>query len=207
MSQMRQIARREDISDLILDGVDVLLGRYGYRKMTMEDLAAEVGIGKGTIYLHFPSKEEVVLSHIDRIVDRLLDRLREIREEPLPVHERLKRMLIARVMFRFDSVGHYTQSLNDLLSALRQEFLARRQRHFQKEILLFAEILEEGRTSKAFRCDDAKATAQALLWATNSLLPYSLSAKELGKRREIEAAVSRTADLLMDGLNTLRQRL
>ena len=204
---MRQIARREDITDLILDGVDTLLGRYGYRKMTMEDLAAEVGIGKGTIYLHFPSKEEVVLSHIDRIVDRLLDRLREIRQEPSPVRERLKRMLVTRVMFRFDSVGHYTQSLNDLLSALRQEFLARRQRHFQKEIMLFAEILEEGRASKEFRCDDVKATAQALLSATNSLLPYSLSAKELGRRKEIEAGASRTADLLLDGLTTSRQRI
>jgi len=206
MSQIRQIARREDITDLILDGVDTLLGRYGYRKMTMEDLAAEVGIGKGTIYLHFASKEEVVLSHIDRIVDRLLDRLREIRQQPLPARERLKRMLVLRVMFRFDSVGHYTQSLNDLLSALRPEFLTRRQRHFRKEITLFADILEEGRATRAFRCDDAKATAQALLWATNSLLPYSLSAKELGRRSDIEAAVSRTADLLLDGLTTSMER-
>lgn len=197
---MRQIARREDITDLILDGVDALLGRYGYRKMTMEDLAAEVGIGKGTIYLHFPSKEEVVLSHIDRIVDRLLHRLREIRQEPGPARERLKTMLVTRVMFRFDSVGHYTQSLNDILSALRQAFLLRRQRHFQKEVAVFAELLEEGRLSKAFRCEDVKSTAQALLWATNALLPYSLSARELGRRKEIETAASRTADLLLDGL-------
>ena len=34
----------------------------------MDDLAREVGIGKGTIYLHFRSKEELALSHIDRIV-------------------------------------------------------------------------------------------------------------------------------------------
>jgi AcrR family transcriptional regulator len=197
---MRQIAQRDDIGDLILDGVDSLLGRYGYRKMTMEDLAQEVGIGKGTVYLHFPSKEEVVLSHIDRIVDRLLERLKEIRKEPLAPRERLRRMLVDRVMYRFDSVGHYTQSLNDLLSALRQSFLARRQRHFQKETALFAEALEEGRAAGALRFDDAKATAQALLWATNSLLPYSLSARELGRRKEIESAVMRTADLLLDGL-------
>ena len=200
MGQMRQIARREDIGDLILDGVDTLLARYGYRKMTMEDLAQEVGIGKGTVYLHFPSKEELVLAHIDRIVDRLMERLRQISTERVAPRERLRRMLITRVMVRFDSVGHYTQSLNDLLSALRQSFLARRQRHFQKEVAVFAEALEEGRTAGAFRFDDAKATAQALLWATNSLLPYSLSARELGRRKEIESAAMRTADLLLDGL-------
>ena len=200
MGQMRQIARREDIGDLILDGVETLLARYGYRKMTMEDLAQEVGIGKGTVYLHFPSKEELVLAHIDRIVDRLLERLREIRREPVAPRERLRRMLVCRVMFRFDSVGHYTQSLNDLLSALRQSFLLRRQRHFQKEIAVFAEALDEGRAAGAFRFDDAKATAQALLWATNALLPYSLSVRELGRRKEIEAAAMCTADLLLDGL-------
>jgi AcrR family transcriptional regulator len=197
---MRQIARREDITDLILDGVDVLLARYGYRKMTMEDLAREVGIGKGTIYLHFPSKEEVVLSHIDRIVDRLLGRLKEIRSEDRPVRERLQAMLVTRVLFRVDSVGHYTQSLNDLLSALREPFLARRQRHFQREVAALGEILIEGRAAGEFRCDDPRATAHALVGATNSLLPYSLSAKELGKRKDIEAAVSRIADLLLDGL-------
>lgn len=197
---MRQIAQRDDITDLILNGVDSLLGRYGYRKMTMEDLAQEVGIGKGTVYLHFSSKEEVVLSHIDRLVDRLLEKLREIGRQPLAPRERLRRMLITRVMYRFDSVGHYSQSLNDLLSALRQSFLIRRQRHFQKETALFAGALEEGRAARAFRFDDAKVTAQALLWATNSLLPYSLSARELGRRKEIESAAMRTADLLLDGL-------
>ena len=45
-----------------------LLARYGYRKMTIDDVAREVGIGKGTIYLHFKSKEDVALSRIDRVI-------------------------------------------------------------------------------------------------------------------------------------------
>ena len=53
---MRRIAKRDDIHYLILDAVDVLLARYGYRKMTMDDVARQVGIGKGTIYLHFLGK-------------------------------------------------------------------------------------------------------------------------------------------------------
>ncbi len=53
--------------DAILDATDRLLTRFGYKKMTIDDLAAEVGIGKGSVYLHFESKEEIALSHIDRI--------------------------------------------------------------------------------------------------------------------------------------------
>ena len=66
---MGKIAKREDIRDLILDAVGGLLAAYGYGKMTMQDVARQVGIGKGTIYLHFPSKEELVLAHIDRIAE------------------------------------------------------------------------------------------------------------------------------------------
>ena len=100
---MRSVATREDIRDLILDATDRLLARYGYRKMTMEDLAQEVCIGKGTIYLHFPSKEDVVLSHVDRIVARLTDESRKIARGGGTPASRLRRMPVPRAMVLFDS--------------------------------------------------------------------------------------------------------
>src|SRR5829696_2141652 len=141
---MRAIATREDIRDLILDATDRLLARCGYKKMTMDDLAQEVGIGKGTIYLHFPSKEEVVLSHVDRIVERLKEELLKIARGGGTPPARLRRMLVTRVMFRFDSVQHYTESLSDLLAALRPGLLARRGRHFEEESEVLALVLREG---------------------------------------------------------------
>lgn len=200
ISHMRSIAQREDIRDLILDGVDILLGRYGFRKMTMEDLARQVGIGKGTIYLHFPSKEEVTLSHIDRIADRLLTRLSEIASGNLPVQEKLSEMLQARVLHRFDSVRHYSENLNDLLSALRRDLLARREHHFKRESRQVARVLEEGRKKRVFDHEDSEAAALAMIWSTNSLLPFSLSPRELGHRREIEERVAAIAELLIRGV-------
>ena len=197
---MRDIATREDIRDLILDATDRLLARRGYKKMTMEDLAQEVGIGKGTIYLHFPSKEEVVLSHVDRIVERLKVELRRIAAGARPPSERLREMLLARVLYRFDSVQHYTESLSDLLAALRPGLLARRRRHFEEEAEIVAEVLREGDRAGLFSFADAPQTARALLTATNALLPYSLSARELGQREDVEQAASRVVTLLLDGL-------
>ena len=195
-----KLATREELRDEILDATDRLLARYGYRKMTMDDLAQEVGIGKGTIYLHFSGKEEVVLSHIDRIVERLKERLWAIAKSDAAVAIRLRLMLFARVLYRFDSVQHYTQSLNDLLAALRPGVLARRARYFEEEAKVFAEVLNEGRDSGVFVFDDALSTAYALLAATNSLLPYSLSTTELGEREEIEEKTAAIADLLLRGL-------
>ena len=197
---MAAIAPKEVVKDAILDATDRLLARYGYRKMTVEDIASEAGIGKGTIYLHFSSKEEVVLSHVDRIVDRLKERLREIGNSDAPAAERLRQMLLTRVMFRFDSIQHYTQSLNDLLSALRPGLLARRAVYFDAEAQIFADVLVNGRQSGEFEFEDEQLTAHAMLQATNGLLPYSLSTTELGERQEVEQRASDVAALILRGL-------
>jgi len=198
---MAAIAPKEAVRESILDATDRLLARFGYRKMTVDDIALEAGIGKGTIYLHFSSKEEVVLSHVDRIVDRLKQQhLAVIARSKITAPERIRQMLLARVLFRFDSIQHYTQSLNDLLAALRPGLLARRARYFEEEAQLFAGVLADGRASGEFQIENDLATARALLEATNGLLPYSLSTTELGEREEVERRTSAIADLLLNGL-------
>ena len=199
---MRAIAVREDISDLILDAADRLLARYGYRKMTMDDIAQEVGIGKGTIYLHFKSKEEIALARVDRIVDRLNERLRGIAHSNGSAVARLRRMLLERVLFRFDSVQHYTESLSDVLAAIRPALLVRHNRHFDEEERVFAALLKEGKSDGEFVFKDIRGTARALLVATNALLPYSLSTRELGKRKDVEAQAAHIAELLIKGLKS-----
>jgi AcrR family transcriptional regulator len=130
---MQDVAIRQDIKDLILDAADGLLNQFGYKKMTMDNLAQEIGIAKGTLYLHFPSKEELVLAHIDRIVYWLLTKLQMIAHRDGSASERLREMLLIRVLFRFDNVQHYKESLSDLLANIRSSLLQRREKHFALE--------------------------------------------------------------------------
>ena len=197
---MKGSTQPREIKGALLDATDRLLSRHGYKKMTIDDLAAEVGIGKGSVYLHFSSKEDIALSHIDRIIERLKNRLAEIAARPTSCERRLKDMLIERVIFRFDSVQHYTQSLNDLLSKIRPSLLERRKRYFEEEARLFATLVKEGIDKGEFAKVNVNETARSLLLATNSLLPYSLSTQELGERREIQKRVSALAELVVHGL-------
>ena len=197
---MKDAVRAVSTRDAILDATDRLLARYGYKKMTIDDLAHEVGIGKGSVYLHFKSKEEIVLSHIDRIIERLNRRLTLIAERSGTCEERLRGMLVERVLYRFDSVQHYTQSLNDLLSYVRPKLLERRKRYFAEEASIFATVIKEGQQRGEFSGGNASDIAASFLTATNSLLPYSLSTQELGERKEIERGTRRVADLLLKGL-------
>ena len=198
--KMRDSVQPQTTRDAILDATDRLLARYGYKKMTIDDLAKEVGIGKGSVYLHFESKEEIALSHVDRIVERVKSRLFAISESKSSPENRIKKMLIERVLMRFDSVQHYSQSMNELLGQVRSRLLERRRRYFEEEAKIFARVLAEGKSAGIFRVKDAAETGRTLIDATNALLPYSLSAYELGERSEIEKKANRVADLILNGL-------
>ncbi len=197
---MRNGVQTREVREAILDAGERLLSGSGYKKMTIDDLAREVGIGKGSVYLHFTSKEEIALSHVDRIVERLMEQLTIITAKNISSETKLRQMLLTRVLFRFDSVQHYTQSLNDLLAALRPKLLARREEYFKQEAKLFAEIFNEGQAKGDFQKGNVLELAESFLLATNSLLPFSLTTQELGERHDIEEKTLRLADLLLKGI-------
>lgn len=186
--------------DAILDAAERLIGVLGYSKTTMDDVAKAAGVGKRTIYVHFPAKEEVVLCTIDRIVDRLVGRLRGHAAAPGPAAGRVRAMLLERVLFRFDSVRDYSHGLDELFASLRPAYLARRGLYFAAESEAFADVVRAGHEAGEFDAPDPEAVAESLLLATNSLLPYGLSARELGRRADVEAKAGRLADLLLFGL-------
>ena len=50
----------------LLDAAARLLARWGYRKTTIDDVAREAGVGKGTIYLHWKDKHDLFRAAIRR---------------------------------------------------------------------------------------------------------------------------------------------
>jgi AcrR family transcriptional regulator len=54
-----QPEERERRKERILDAATTLLVRWGYRKTTVDDVAREAGVGKGTIYLYWRDKNEL----------------------------------------------------------------------------------------------------------------------------------------------------
>lgn len=197
---MQVAAPRVSTRDQILDATDRIMARYGFRKMTMDDLAKEAGVSKRTIYLHFGSKEDVGLSSIGRVVEGVHERLGSISQKDAGASERLREMLIARVMGRIESIKDYYQSLDELFEVVRPSYMARRKLYFDLEAQMLASVLEDGQASGEFEFHDADATATTLMLATNAFLPYSLSVRELGQPDVIRGRLTEMVDLLLRGL-------
>ncbi len=89
----RDFRRREEE---ILEAALRLFDRDNWQEVTIEQIAQEAEIGKGTVYLHFPGKEEIYARlHLD-FGRKLLTQLRAI-DPGLPVEEQLRGVI--RVVF------------------------------------------------------------------------------------------------------------
>ena len=193
-------ARPEQVEEAILDAFDRMLARDGYRQLQMDDLAREAGVAKGVIYLHYPTKSDVLLAHVDRIAVRVIAELQRVATSPASPAEKLRQMILLRVMQRFDSVQHYPETIGDVIRELGPELLHQREKHFAAEARIFAGVLKDAQGAIAIRADEHNAFANAVIAATNALLPYNLSAAEFGKRREVVEKTERIATMLLGGL-------
>ncbi len=64
--------QRGEREALILQVAEEVLMEKGYYETSIDEIATRVGIAKGTVYLHFPSKEDLVIAIFERDMQQLL---------------------------------------------------------------------------------------------------------------------------------------
>lgn len=75
--------------DAIVSAVNRLLAEKGFDAMTVDEVAADVGIAKASLYKHFPSKEDLAAAAMVRVMNRSLAFLDSLSGDDTPI-ERLK---------------------------------------------------------------------------------------------------------------------
>jgi len=64
--------RQQLLREEILEAARALLSEKGYVAMSMDELAAQVGISKPTLYSHFATKDDIVVKTVVREMERLI---------------------------------------------------------------------------------------------------------------------------------------
>ena len=59
----------------ICDAAMRVVARKGIKNVTVQDIADEAGVAKGTIYIYFQSREEILDTAMDAAMERLLEKL------------------------------------------------------------------------------------------------------------------------------------
>jgi TetR/AcrR family transcriptional regulator, regulator of autoinduction and epiphytic fitness len=83
---MAKVSFREQVlrarEDAIVSSVNRLLAQKGFDLMTVDEVAADVGIAKASLYKHFTSKEELAAAAMVRVLEQALDLLVTLRDDP-----------------------------------------------------------------------------------------------------------------------------
>ena len=165
--------QRQERERLILRAAMELLAQRGYHDMSLEDIAARVGIAKGTIYLHFARKEDLVLALMEygmnsflRTLDEALSGEASPQEKLHAVIEQLvgsladpKRQLITAVM--------QNPEIRNRL-AERREAMGERWKEPRRRL---AEVIDQGKAEGVF--DTKLPTPLILNMLIGLLSPYS----------------------------------
>jgi TetR/AcrR family transcriptional regulator, regulator of autoinduction and epiphytic fitness len=124
--------------EAIVDAVNRLLTDKGYEQMTVDEVAAEVGIAKASLYKHFPSKEALAAAAMVRALQRAQGHLAELSLQPLPAVERLRAALRWVMQMQFEGAMPTLPAEN---SALRGVLMA--DKGYGELLMVVSEVLGE----------------------------------------------------------------
>jgi len=83
----------------ILDAARGVFSRQGYAVATVDDIANEAGIAKGTLYLYFRSKEEIYLAALLQDVASMSERARAEMEQATSLREQIGAFVRVRLEY------------------------------------------------------------------------------------------------------------
>ena len=188
--------RRED---RILDAAGELLLRFGYKRITVEDIATRAEVGKGTVYLHWKTKHELLAELLLREVAGVTGELMAgMRAHPTGVLlHRMTQASFLAIMRRPLARALYTRDLDTLgkLAASDAAGLASRR---QRSDAYFEDYLDLLRTHGLLRTDiDRQSLSYTLkavgagFFVTEQLLPPQLREMSLEDKAATLAEVIR----------------
>lgn len=114
--------------DAIVEAANRLLAEKGFDLMTMDQVAANVGIAKASLYKHFSSKEQLAAAGMVRVLGQAQDFLATLPAQAAPLDQLkavVRWMMLARLAGRMPSLPSENSTLraallasNDYLDAL-----------------------------------------------------------------------------------------
>lgn len=102
---MISYAKRE-----IIDAVIKIIDRKGVKKLTMSEVAQQVGIAKGTLYIYFENKDDLLNSAIETSLEPLLMGIREIIDGDISPDKKLEKIVEFHLSF-FEEHKNYFRVL------------------------------------------------------------------------------------------------
>ncbi len=192
-------------TELIIDAADELFARYGYERTSMDDIARHLGIGKGSIYLDFRTKEEILITILKRYVQRIFEVMQQKVEKcstsPLLTLQEMSEEQVTMVFDRVTRDIHTPEALVHTSIQMKHRFS---DFFIAKRALILKLLVMAADAGEIPRENAQEEVAQAFMMGTCSLYPPYLDnfseAKARVSRNELRKRAKLVIQLLISGL-------
>lgn len=188
----------ENRADVILQAASALFAEYSYEKTTLDEIALQSRIGKGSIYLEFGSKEDILFALIEQ--NKALQ-LADMRQMAAQTSENtlvtLKAMLVKHIGMIYDFVKRNRRSPEEMMQS-RERLRARLKPFFEARIHVVEELLRRAAEQNEIRPQtDFHRTAQVVMMTLRAVFPpYDPTTNKL----KLQNDAAEILELIFEGL-------
>jgi len=201
----RRQREKEERRAAILQAAEKVFASKGVALATMDDIAHEAELSKGTLYLYFDSKDELFLEIAVRAVREVLDRILAAQSDGGTGFTRLARSLRAYARFGLEQPDRFQVAVGWMISGSGGTLQSERFAEYKRLVADFyrqvAAAIDAGKVDGTIRAELDTATLVAQLWgAMLGVLQLQLNASAISSRLPPEMQVK---DLVAPGLDLL----
>jgi len=156
-----------------------VIARKGMSAATMQDIAEEAGVAKGTIYLYFRDRDELVEKTFETAIGELHQRVDAALALTVPFEEKLRGVISAQIGFFRENAEFFRLYMSLRMPEGNPAQQRRQKRHCQPQYMArvkaFADVLNQAMESGEVRKSDPYRLALFLIEGSTAITLERLS--------------------------------
>ena len=188
----------EERKHQIMSAAEQVFTDKGFDEARMEDIAEETGLSKGTLYLYFKSKDELIIAILDRLFQREFNVLETLDLSETCATDAMWKMVDQaagdiKIMFRFIPITFEFMGMAFRNKLVQQAF----KRYFNRYMEVLVPVIQHGIDTGEFRKVDAyEAAIAASAVMEGTILLWVYDKTKVDPERHIRSGIK----LLLEGL-------
>ncbi|MEW6441561.1 MAG: TetR/AcrR family transcriptional regulator [bacterium] len=199
---------RRNRRDEVLDAARRLLFENGYRATSMQQVAAEAGYSKRTVYLDYLNKDDLFTSVCAEGLELLLAKLREVPWQRTPLDDCIDRFLEVYIDFSHEHPGYFRMIFSEATPAIIANCsgqLRKRVAELERACLaVLVALVERAASEGAIRGIDPWEAAGIMVGSATGIILLSMGGSQtVFSKGTLDALVTRAVRTLWRGLRSL----
>ncbi|MHB9012244.1 MAG: TetR/AcrR family transcriptional regulator [Ignavibacteriaceae bacterium] len=190
--------------DMILRAARKRFAYYGFSKVTMDEIAADVGMGKASLYYYFPTKESLFHEVIKHESEQFFSGINSMLTEKIPACKMFRSYAGKRLEHFRTLVNLRALSLQQSAET-RISFLELLKDFHKQEVEILQQIFQLGKKNGEFSVTNPQQTAEVILQMFYGSRAWFFKIRENsldeGTYNEMEAAMKSMIEIIINGIS------